>query len=718
MNLENDFKNEELLDGLNSRDSVELDKLMEILRPVLRDYVYKSQNASTAEGEIPRVSGHTKYGYSQGSGNQEKVLELNRKVHEQLIEECRDNLCLSISHESDIPKEIDYDRFKNLLGTILDLTPSTLNPMFIHKLYTNSSPVGSVTELITALLNVNQHVFDASGVCSLIEKYMIYMLGKMMGYSSKVSENSYIGNDGNSKIYNPFGTHSGLFCPGGSYANLHAILLARNYYFPHLIRGDGKFESKLYSGHEHTYNYHKNEGPLEVFASSHAHYSIFTSAQTIGLPSNCIKLLPSDSKGRLTGIVLEKALKDSLARGSRPFFVQLTGGTTVTGSWDQIEECTKICEKYGVWCHLDACWGGGVAFNEPKGCGCDVASPDGNHVAGCSMESVINSNDRTNYLKGSELCDSISWNPQKLMGVPVLCSVLLVKDWKTVGKWAGAKGSHWTPKFQSDNDASSGGSYLYHNSDKVIGDAAPITADMGAFSIGCSRKSDALKLYMTWSLYGSGEFVGRSKRSINRARLLYDYLIGKKEVDGVSFDRKISGDFMPVLEPEFINVCFWYLPPIQNWKFGQKIITKFNGELGSSADQKKGLITSLDVAKYLYRTDFEAFYSELNRITRSMYLRLMERGKMMLDCSPLSIDDPSRKSQTLMSASEYANEYLDCRKGLNLPIIDITNSGNYSQKKRKLPEFWRVIMCNSRMTDQHVLDILYELDQAGKGFIW
>lgn len=39
--------------------------------------------------------------------------------------------------------------------------------------------------------------------------------------------------------------------------------------------------------------------------------------------------------------------------GHIPFFVAVTSGTTVLGAFDPINEVADICDKYGMWLHVD-----------------------------------------------------------------------------------------------------------------------------------------------------------------------------------------------------------------------------------------------------------------------------------------------------------------------------------------------------------------------------
>lgn len=50
---------------------------------------------------------------------------------------------------------------------------------------------------------------------------------------------------------------------------------------------------------------------------------------------------------------LERLVRERKAKGHIPFFVNATAGTTVLGAFDPIPEIADICEKYGLWLHVD-----------------------------------------------------------------------------------------------------------------------------------------------------------------------------------------------------------------------------------------------------------------------------------------------------------------------------------------------------------------------------
>lgn len=475
----------------------------------------------------------------------------------------------------------------------------------MDKLYAGTRPIGAVSELIIGVLNANVHVFHVSPVLTVMEKNLISRLGRLMGYESR---------------------HGGFLCPGGSFSNLHALVTARNYFFPSFIEhgmemGNGTVVPRSNS----SYKYFANRGPLQVFTSYQAHYSITNMCLTLGLGHKNIVLVSGDQRGRLIPSRLSKAIEDSIAKGNRPFFIHLTAGTTVLGAFDPIHECCQIAKEYGLWVHLDASWGGAIAFSK--------------------------SQSQKKLLHGSELCNSITWNPHKLMGIPLLCSAFLVKRGGVVGLNS-LKAEYL---FHEDEDYPNP---EFESDAKEFGFKA---WDLGDGTIGCGRRGDSLKLYLTWVFEGSKGFTNRIDGALRRAHLLYHY------VNSVPASLGLQGSFYPVMEPEFINVCFWYLPPLENWPraktYHNQNSTKFK--------------TCLDVAKYLRINEFPVFYTEMERITKQLHKVIINRANFMVDYAPLTEGDNGKR----------------------------------------LPIFWRVVMINSNVTDDDVKALVLEIDNAGSSII-
>lgn len=139
---------------------------------------------------------------------------------------------------------------------------------------------------------------------------------------------------------------------------------------------------------------------LVLYLSDQAHSSCDKAAMTLGLGLNNVRRLPSDEQFRLRPQDLAAAIQEDKAAGRRPMAVVATLGTTSTTSVDPVAEVAEICQREGVWLHVDAAYAGSAAI-----------CPEFRH-----------------HFAGWERADSIVVNPHKWLFTPIDCSVLLVRD--------------------------------------------------------------------------------------------------------------------------------------------------------------------------------------------------------------------------------------------------------------------------------------------------
>ena len=168
----------------------------------------------------------------------------------------------------------------------------------------------------------------------------------------------------------------GVAASGGSLSNLMALVTAR------LCREMGQ------------------RGDAVVLCSSDAHVSLVKALTVMGLPTQALRRLPVDAQGRLCTAHLAAEL-EQLQRGGTPVIaVVATAGTTVRGAIDPLETIAALCRRHGVWLHVDAAIGGVFAL-----------APE-----------------RQALLKGLEQADSVTVNPQKLLGITKTSSLLLLAE--------------------------------------------------------------------------------------------------------------------------------------------------------------------------------------------------------------------------------------------------------------------------------------------------
>lgn len=249
---------------------------------------------------------------------------------------------------------------------------------------------------------------------------------------------------------------SGVFTTGGSNSNLLAMMLARNNAFP---------QTKMHG-------LPAGVRPV-VFASERSHFSMLKSANIIGIGQEAVVGVDLDENGQMRGPALEKAIKRAMEDGKTPFMICSTAGTTETGAFDAIDEVADIAEKYGLHHHVDGSWGGGLILTEG----------------------------RNNRFRGLERADTFAWNPHKLMNVPVVCAVLLVKDAQLMDRHIRTM----------DAD------YIYHDNENS-------QLDFGPASLQCGRRVDALKLWLAWKYYGDDGYAARMDKVLELASYATQYV--------------------------------------------------------------------------------------------------------------------------------------------------------------------------------------------------
>ncbi|MFY8149685.1 MAG: pyridoxal phosphate-dependent decarboxylase family protein [Prochlorococcaceae cyanobacterium] len=168
----------------------------------------------------------------------------------------------------------------------------------------------------------------------------------------------------------------GVPASGGSLSNLMALVLARH-------------RAGLQQ---------RSDGV--VLASQDAHVSLGKALTVMGLPPAALRPLATDAQGRLDPAALEETLATLRRQGVPVLAVVATAGTTVRGAVDPIEPLARLCRQEGVWLHVDGAIGAVFALS-------------GRH---------------RHRVEGLGLADSVTLNPQKLLGITKTSSLLLLAE--------------------------------------------------------------------------------------------------------------------------------------------------------------------------------------------------------------------------------------------------------------------------------------------------
>ncbi|XP_077870441.1 glutamate decarboxylase 1 isoform X2 [Saccoglossus kowalevskii] len=238
---------------------------------------------------------------------------------------------------------------------------------------------------------------------------------------------------------------------------------------------------------------------LVMFASEHSHYSLRGAAAVLGIGTDNVIPVRCDQRGKMMPSDLESKVQQTKARGDTPFFVSATAGTTVLGAFDPLNAIADICDQYNIWMHVDAAWGGGALLSKKH----------------------------RSLLEGVHRADSVTWNPHKLMGALLQCSALLLKHDGILESCNELKARYL---FQQDKNYD-------------------LSYDTGDKAIQCGRHVDVFKLWLMWKGKGSIGLETQINLVYDLAKYFYEKI------------RDREGFEMVLEEPEFTNICFWYVPP-------------------------------------------------------------------------------------------------------------------------------------------------------------
>lgn len=261
-------------------------------------------------------------------------------------------------------------------------------------------------------------------------------------------------------------TAKGTAVSGGSAANLTGLMAARA-----------------------RWNHENPARQPVIVTSADAHYSIARAAAIMGIPAADVLKVPTDDAHRMDVDALEETLAAVEARDDAGIMaIVATSGSTATGAFDRLDEIALLRDRFRTWLHVDAAHGASVLLSEPL----------------------------SHLVRGIERADSFSWDPHKMMWMPLSLGMILVRD----GIWL-------RRAFQADAP------YLFHAG----------SDNLGEMTIQCSKRADAIKLWLVLRSQGTVPITEALERVTALTRYLYDRVAE-------------SEDFEPVHEPELNILCF------------------------------------------------------------------------------------------------------------------------------------------------------------------
>jgi aromatic-L-amino-acid decarboxylase len=245
---------------------------------------------------------------------------------------------------------------------VLPHSMGTAHPMYLGLVNSSPLPAGPLADLLVSSLNNNGGAFHQSPAITTLESEVIAEFSRLCGFDDRAT---------------------GMIVPGGTYANLQGLLLARHAHFP-LWNEDGP-ESL--------------SGRPMIYCSDVTHFCVNRAATAIGVGRRGVGQIPTKGRGVMDVVELDAQIERDRQAGCQPFAVIANAGTTGTGAIDDINAIADVCQKHELWLHVDACYGGGALLLDP----------------------------RPQELGGIARADSIAIDPHKWFFIPMTAGLLLTR---------------------------------------------------------------------------------------------------------------------------------------------------------------------------------------------------------------------------------------------------------------------------------------------------
>ena len=283
---------------------------------------------------------------------------------------------------------------------------------------------------------------------------------------------SLVWGDGNARA-------GGTFTSGGTEAIFTSLLAARNAALPEAAIEGVRRRAAIVCG-------------------EHAHYAVKRAAAEMGLGA-AGAITVASANGRMDVAELERTLDRLDADGVVTVAVVATAGSTATGTFDDLPAIGALCAARRIWLHVDAAHGG----------------------------SALLSARHRDRLAGIEHASSVSWDPHKMMLLPLSAGVVLVRDRGALERAFGQDAPYLFRAGTTDAPE--------------LDDTDAVEQGMRSFM--CSRRADALKVWVALRRYGPDGIASVYDALCERTRELQDLLAARPE-------------FEVLHEPECNILCF------------------------------------------------------------------------------------------------------------------------------------------------------------------
>ena len=249
--------------------------------------------------------------------------------------------------------------FADFQSTIFPALTLWNHPRFFAYFSVSASPPSILADLLAATVNVNAMLWKSSPAATELEQVTLGWLRQWLGLDEQFF---------------------GIIYDTASVGVMQAIGAAREWIAPE-CRTEG-----MHPG-------------LTVYTSEHTHNSAEKAAITLGFGQKNVRRIAVDDQFRMRPDKLIETIEADVAAGKRPCCIVASIGSTSTSAIEPVPAIADIADKYNVWLHVDAAYGGPAAV-----------LPEMRH-----------------HFAGIERAHSLVLNPHKWLYVGIDCSVLYTR---------------------------------------------------------------------------------------------------------------------------------------------------------------------------------------------------------------------------------------------------------------------------------------------------
>lgn len=279
-----------------------------------------------------------------------------------------------IAQYDDLLDTLDLDDSLRVLEQIGEFSISQSDVNYLAFPDSGNALPALAADIYSKFLNQNLIAFDRSApIATFIEIQLIEWLRGLIGYETKSFKN-----------IKKLSDVSGMWTTGGHMSNHIAIMAALNEKFP-IVKSQGLASLHFL--------------PKIILAGKISHYSFSSAMHHLGLGQENI-INANTNPDFTTDVTHVGELLKNPEKRKEIFMVVCVAGNSRTSSLDNIEELSKVCKKYGIWLHVDACHGGSLIFSKKL---------------------------KNRDLKGIEQADSVSLDPHKGLFITYPSSYVVFK---------------------------------------------------------------------------------------------------------------------------------------------------------------------------------------------------------------------------------------------------------------------------------------------------